>query len=152
MESWKGGHFVYHLSGTERQIDRLGILCFVQHGIAGRFQYFGHKFPRWFVFCYVVIETQMLSLITVQWSPYPQGCSLQLETVDEKWIIDGKHDIEWCVGVHAIGLTKMRCAKFVTLFSSQAFIHSYTLPVLRRGSHCLALLLSNSHQLSYSRG
>ena len=127
---WKVGRlgtlFTTVLSGAERQIDRLGILCFVQNGIAGSFQYFGHKYPRWFVFCYVVIETQMLSLITVQWTPYPHGCSLQLETVEEKWIVEGKHDIEWCSGVHAIGLSKMRCANLVTLFSSQAFIYSFT--------------------------
>ena len=114
------------LAGAQRQLERIGFLCFVQNGIAGKFQYFGHRFPRWFVFCYVVIETQMLSLITVQWTPYDQGCSLQLDAVDDKWIVDGKHDIEWCTGLQAIGLTKMRSSKQVTLFSPHALIYSYT--------------------------
>ena len=113
------------LSGTERQLDRLGILCFVQNGITGSFQYFGHKFPRWFVFCYVVIETSTMSLITVQWSSYSQGCSLQIDKISEKWIIEGKHDIEWCTGVQAMGFVKMRNASIVTLFSSHAIIFSY---------------------------
>ena len=34
------------LAGTQRQIERIGLLCFVQNGVAGKFQYFGHKFPR----------------------------------------------------------------------------------------------------------
>ena len=105
---WKVGRvgnlFTTVLSGAQRQIERMGLLCFIQNGIAGKFQYFGHRFPRWLIFCYVVIETQLLSLITVQWSSYPQGCSLQLDAVEEKWIVDGKHDIEWCAGVQAIGL------------------------------------------------
>ena len=100
---WKVGRvgnlFTTVLSGSQRQIERIGLLCFIQNGIAGKFQYFGHKFPRWFIFCYVVIETQLLSLITVQWSSYPQGFSLQLDAIEEKWIVDGKHDIEWCTGV-----------------------------------------------------
>ena len=126
---WKVGRvatlFASVLSGSERQVERLGILCFVQNGVTSRFQYSGHRFPRWFVFCYVVIETQMLSLITVQWWSYPQGFSLQLDAAGEKWIVEGKHDIEWCTGVHAIGLVKMRCADAVTLFSSHATIYSY---------------------------
>ena len=150
---WKVGRvgnlFTTVLSGTQRQIERIGLLCFVQNGIAGKFQYFGHRFPRWFVFCYVVIETQMLSLITVQWSPYPQGCSLQLDPVEEKWIVDGKHDIEWCAGVHAMGLSKMRCAKHVTLFSSQALTYSYTGCPYCGGasivSHSFCPIHTNSH-------
>ena len=34
------------LSGTERQVERLGSLCFVQNGVTGKFQYFGHNFLR----------------------------------------------------------------------------------------------------------
>ena len=137
------------LSGAQRQIERIGLLCFIQNGVAGKFQYFGHKFPRWFVFCYIVIETQMLSLITVQWSPYPQGYSLQLDAVEEKWIVDGKHDIEWCAGVHAIGLSKMRCAQQVTLFSSHALTYSYTGCPFCGGasivSHSFCPIHTNSH-------
>ena len=91
----------------------------------------------------------MISFITVQWSPYPQGCSLQLEAVGEKWIIEGKHDIEWCTGVQAIGLVKMRCAKIVTLFSSHAIMYSFTGCPFCGGaaivSHSFCPVHTNSH-------
>ena len=92
----------------------------------------------------------MLSLITVQWTPYPQGCPLQLEAVGEKWIIEGKHDIEWCTGVQAIGLVKMRSANIVTvLFSSHAIIYSYLGCPLCGGaavvSHSFCPIHTNSH-------
>ena len=125
---WKVGEvgnlFLTVFSGQERQIEHLGMFCFVQNGVSGSFKYFGHKFPRWFVFCDVTIGTQLISFITVQWTPYPQGFRLPLEAFQEKLIDEGKHDIEWTKDAHAIGLVKMSFADTITLFSAHAKIYS----------------------------
>ena len=82
------------LSGAESYIETLGILSFIQNGVAGNVKYFGSSFPRWFVFCHLTIESQSLSFVTVQWTPYSQGFSILIQGIGEKWITEGKHDID----------------------------------------------------------